>query len=115
MQIKWILSRIDSDAPTGATITAENDGQLVGVLTMSLSEPAGFVRSLFVDEAARGQGVGRRLLSQALQICHANGRTGLALSVKDTNTAARRLYQSFDFVPHALGNEGYTKYIHLFR
>ena len=115
MQIKWIISQIDSDSPTGATITAEQDEQLVGVLTLSLSEPAGFVRSLFVTEAARGRGVGRRLLTRALQICHAGGRTGLALSVKDTNTAAQRLYQSFDFVPHAVGNEGYTKYIHLFR
>lgn len=115
MQLNWLISKIDSDRPTGATIVAFDNNELVGSLTMSLSEPAGFVRSLFVAEAARGRGVGRRLLTQALQICHAVGRTGLALSVKDTNTAAQRLYQSLDFVPHALGNEGYTKYIHLFR
>lgn len=93
----------------------ENDDQLVGVLTLSLSEPAGFVRSLYVESHARGKGVGYRLLSRALALCHEHGRTGLALSVKDTNEAAQRLYKKMDFLPHAWGNEGYTKYIHLFR
>jgi len=115
MQLNWLITKIDSDTATGATIVAFEDNNLVGTLTMSLAEPAGFVRSLFVAEAARGKGVGRRLLSRALQICHAGGRTGLALSVKDTNTVAQQLYTSFDFVPYARGNEGYTNYIHLFR
>ena len=50
-----------------------------------------------VDEAARGQGVGTRLL-QAIE-GHARdlGKTSVRLDVIDTNPGARRLYERFGF------------------
>lgn len=48
--------------------------------------------SIAVDEAARGQGLGRRLLADAEAQACAAGREGLRLEVRQDNPAANALY-----------------------
>lgn len=67
---------------------------------------------MYVGEAARGQGAGRRLVEAVL--AHARAREGVSvvrLTVTQGNAAAQHLYESCGFVPfgvepRAVKNEG---------
>ena len=53
---------------------------------------------LAVDSAARGRGVGTRLLGAIEIHARALGKTGIRLDVLDTNPGARRLYERCGFI-----------------
>ena len=55
------------------------------------------VAELFVEESARGQGIGTRLLVEAEGYARTLGRRFLTLDVVDTNVGALRLYQRLGF------------------
>ena len=55
------------------------------------------VRSVYVRRAARGQGIGARLLRRIIADAKAARVESLILSVLVDNTPARQLYQSFGF------------------
>jgi ribosomal protein S18 acetylase RimI-like enzyme len=61
--------------------------------------PAGQLRiaALAVDAAARGQGVGSRLLEAIFAKARADGRAAVRLEVVDTNSGARQLYERLGF------------------
>jgi ribosomal protein S18 acetylase RimI-like enzyme len=61
--------------------------------------PAGELRiaALAVDAAARGQGVGSRLLEAIFAKARADGLAAVRLEVVDTNTSARQLYERLGF------------------
>ena len=61
--------------------------------------PAGELRiaALAVDAAARGQGVGSRLLEALFAKARADGLAAVRLEVVDTNTGARELYERLGF------------------
>jgi ribosomal protein S18 acetylase RimI-like enzyme len=56
-----------------------------------------FVDELFVEPAARGQGLGRRLMDLAIERCRALGVRTLHLEVERENTKAQALYRSLGF------------------
>ena len=57
--------------------------------------------SIAVDEAARGQGLGRRLLADAEAQARAAGCRGLRLEVRQDNAAANAFYQAAGYRPLA--------------
>lgn len=73
------------------------------------TNPAGMVRGTYDGEKAvarnmytrllyRGQGIGRQLMADLLQIFQAEGRANvIELEVEDTQKAALSMYQSFGF------------------
>jgi len=81
---------------------AFSDGQLVGFmrfvrLQRSARRHVAEVRSVYVNRALRGQGVGSRLLQHLIESARATGIESLILAVLADNVAARRLYESFGF------------------
>lgn len=62
-----------------------------------LGRPGIYVQDLFVDEAARGSGLGRRLLQHTAAIGSARGANHLRLSVDHINTPAQLFYESLGF------------------
>jgi GNAT superfamily N-acetyltransferase len=99
------------DARQAAWI-AEHDGVRVGcVFCMAQDDDSAQLRILLVDPAARGLGIGTRLVTECLRFAGAAGYRRIQLWTNDVLTAARRIYQSagFDLVAeerhHSFGHE----------
>lgn len=77
--------------------------QLVGVVAMAREDAAklrhkAFIRAMYVDPAARGQGAGRQLMAQALACAQGmDGLRSVTLDVTAGQEAALGLYQSLGF------------------
>jgi len=99
------------DVRPAAQIVAEDDGVLVGTVLLYpsgavIARPAGTpvalaspeVRLLAVAPAARGKGVGRRLMEECLRRARAAGASALTLHTADIMSVAVRLYEGMGFV-----------------
>jgi GNAT superfamily N-acetyltransferase len=77
---------------------AERAGQPVGLVhyifhrTNWKIEDVCYLQDLYADEAARGQGVGRRLIEAVYAAADAHGTPSVYWLTQDFNTEARRLY-----------------------
>ena len=83
-----------------STYVAEADGQVVGYVAVHwvpfflLPGPEGYVSELFVDEAARGQGIGTRLLEAVKEEARARGCSRLMLeNHRDRESYQRGFYR----------------------
>ena len=80
-------------------LIAESNGAAVGLCLFfeSFSTWDGrrgiYVQDLFVSQAARGRGLGRRLLAEAAALSAARGGSYLRLAVDSGNTAAQAFYE----------------------
>jgi GNAT superfamily N-acetyltransferase len=78
---------------------AELDGTRVGsVLCVREDDRTARLRLLLVDPAARGQGVGRRLVARCVDAARDAGYERLVLWTNEPLAAARRLYLDAGFV-----------------
>jgi GNAT superfamily N-acetyltransferase len=81
--------------------TAADDGGLLGSIAIDgedLGDGSAHLRWFIVADRARGTGLGRRLLEQALAFCDAQGFACTQLWTFDGLHAARRLYEANGFV-----------------
>jgi GNAT superfamily N-acetyltransferase len=93
-------------------IVAELDGRLLGFAHCVVHEntwetqPVCYLEDLFVDPAARGDGVGRTLLEWLRNAMRAEGWARLYWMTRRDNVAARALYDRFaeadDFVRYVV-------------
>lgn len=75
---------------------AEQDGRLVGfVAVCHRDDDLAQLRYLYVDPAARGHGLGRRLVQAVVDFARDAGYPGVMLWTMEGLDAARRLYESF--------------------
>lgn len=83
-------------------LLAEDDGVIVGSLTLALFRiPTGlraWIEDVVVDGAARGKGVGEALNRFALDEAKRRGATTVDLTSRPSREAANRLYQRLGFV-----------------
>ena len=83
-------------------LTAHIDGLLVGhiaVVGTPAERPGARLRWFHIDEKFRGYGIGRELLTRALDFCHTHGFKVVWLWTMEGLEAARHLYISFGFKP----------------
>lgn len=84
-------------------LTAEEQGRVIGMLTLALyptlTARRGWVEDVVVDEAARRRGVGRLLLGKAVEIAQAEGVETLSLTSSHHRKAAHALYLNEGFQP----------------
>jgi GNAT superfamily N-acetyltransferase len=71
------------------------------------------LEDLFVDESARGAGLGRALVAATLDRARARGCRRVELDTNERNDAALRLYGSFGFSPTANKYGGRDLYLRL--
>lgn len=77
---------------------AEVGGEIVGsVLVVGVDERTAKLRMLYVEQQARGLGVGRALVQAAIDFARAAGYHEMVLWTNDVLTAARALYVAFGF------------------
>lgn len=78
---------------------AELDGRFVGsIFLVKGGETTAKLRLLHVSDAARGQGLGTRLVTECIRFAQKAGYRRLELWTNDILVAARRIYQAAGFV-----------------
>lgn len=83
----------------GLWIAAEHGTALGCVALRPVDAQAAEVKRVFVEQAARGRGVGRALMERVIAEARARGYTVLRLGTLDDMHAAIALYESLGFVP----------------
>lgn len=77
---------------------AEKDGEIVGsVLLVKASDEVAKLRLLYVEPKARGLGIGRRFVDEAMTFARAAGYTKITLWTNDVLAAARHVYTQAGF------------------
>ncbi|MGY5799880.1 N-acetyltransferase family protein [Rhizobium sp. LEGMi12c] len=80
---------------------AEVDGEVKGFTLCVTHEgtwtlaPDCYLEDLFVDESARGRGVGRALLDDLVALCKKNSWARLYWHTEEGNATARKLYDTY--------------------
>ena len=86
-----------------AEIVAEaGEGRCRGVVAFYCDDAESrraFISLVLVDPRERGRGLGRTLVTRALDVARSRGCTACALEVTDGNAAAQALYHALGFHP----------------
>ena len=78
---------------------AEREGQVVGsVFVVHQDAHTAKLRMLYVDRSARGAGLGRHLVAQAVAFARSAGYRRMVLWTNDVLVSARRIYQAEGFL-----------------
>lgn len=77
---------------------AEREGEIVGaVFVVRQDDETAKLRMLYVEAAARGLGLGRRLVDECLHFAGTQGYRRLVLWTNDVLVSARRIYEATGF------------------
>ena len=103
-EFEGLVARIVADYAAGhdprreAAWIAELDGEPVGcVFCVARDETTAQLRILLVDPAARGLGIGARLVAECLRFATTAGYESMMLWTNDVLTSARRIYEAAGF------------------
>jgi ribosomal protein S18 acetylase RimI-like enzyme len=108
-----LLPLLTPDNPLGRVLVAELGGAAVGyaVVTFGYDLEYGgrdaWLTELYLVAAARAQGLGRRLLDEALAVANQAGAQAMHLQVRHENDVARAVYERAGF--KAWTRLGYSK------
>jgi len=90
--------RIFKPAPQRVVLVAEEEREVQGFLVAAAAGPEWEIENLAVDAAARRRGVATALLQHFLDWARRQDAEGVFLEVRQSNAAARSLYEKAGFV-----------------
>jgi GNAT superfamily N-acetyltransferase len=102
-----LLATLFGSRPAAEVLLAERAGSAVGFAlffqsySTFLARPGLYLEDLFVEPAARGQGVGLALMSALARIAIERGYGRFEWSVLDWNTPALEFYRALGAVPQS--------------
>lgn len=102
------LARLIGNPALGLILVARQDGQIVGMvnllytLSTALGERVALLEDMVVSPAARGAGIGSRLLDEAIQTARLNECKRITLLTDRANESAQRFYQRHGFGSSAM-------------
>lgn len=79
-------------------VVAELNGRVVGYQFNALDNDFGYLIRIAVHPAVNGQGIGARLMAEAVQFFAQNHAARIMLNTQEENVHAHRLYEWFGFV-----------------
>jgi len=103
LQMLASVERLLADPSTEFLLAAPGDGDAAGVCQLRFrhsvwtSSDDCWLEDLFVDEQARGSGLGRALVLAAFERAGERGAARIELDTNESNTAAITLYESLGF------------------
>jgi len=83
--------------PSASLLTAEAGNRVVGFSVLWFAADEGELGDLAVDPEHRGRGIGRTLLDRSIEQARVRGARSLYLEVRESNEAARVLYETAGF------------------
>lgn len=83
--------------PSASLLTAEASGRVVGYSVLWFAADEGELGNLAVDPEHRGRGIGRTLLDRSMEQARLRGARSLYLEVRESNGAARAMYDTAGF------------------
>jgi [ribosomal protein S18]-alanine N-acetyltransferase len=92
------LSFVDIAATHPYFVVAELNGKVVGYQFNALEDEFGYLVRIAVHPSVNGQGVGARLMSEAITFFQQAHVLRIMLNTQDDNVRAHRLYEWFGFV-----------------
>lgn len=93
----WSASLYETRAREGHLLVAERDGTICGFLCAQVVAGEWEIENIVVSESARRRAIASDMLSALLERWRAGGGTKVLLEVRDSNLAARRLYEKHGF------------------
>ena len=107
----WSLDAFRSTIRREDTIylTACRDGEILGYCGMYVSFDGGEIPNVAVHSACRNQGIGEKMLGALLERASDRGVTSVFLEVRESNGAARRLYEKLGFEEAGVRKNFYEK------
>ncbi len=97
-----------TDNPASRCWVAELDGHVMGMLVGWLIVDEIHIATIATHPDFRGRGIGKKLLSFALEAAMDEGAISTFLEVRESNTAALEMYRKFGYVEDGR-REGYYK------
>ncbi len=95
--------------PDYALYVAEEEGAIVGTFALLVMDnlghrgaPSGIVEDVVVAADRQGEGLGRRMMGEAMAIARAKGCYKLVLSSNQRRTAAHAFYEALGFERHGI-------------
>jgi ribosomal protein S18 acetylase RimI-like enzyme len=105
-----VAAIVGSQATT--LLAARLDGRIAGLMALVVFPiPTGvraWIEDVVVDEAARGQGIGKALTTEALALAEAAGARTVDLTSRPSREAAGRLYERVGFTTRSTRIYRYT-------
>jgi [ribosomal protein S18]-alanine N-acetyltransferase len=93
---------------SAALFVAESGDEVIGYSVLWFAADEGELGDIAVLPEARGRGIGRLLLRESIKVAVDRGARFLYLEVRDSNAAARGLYEKFGFSIAGVRKQYYT-------
>ena len=90
-------SSTDHTQPRTALVV-EHDGNVVGFIVGRQADEEWEIENIAVTGSARRSGLGSRLVGELLDLVRCRGGTSVFLEVRESNRAARSLYEKWAFI-----------------
>lgn len=99
----------DQQRPEYCFLVAEVQKKITGYVGVRIVLDEAEITTIAVREDARNSGIGRKLLRELKAVCRKRGVSALYLEVRESNAAARHLYESEGFWPNGRRKNYYQK------
>ena len=105
----WSASILESGihSPYDVYYVFEQDERILGYCNLRVLAGEGEVQRIAVHPDSRRYGVGRKMMDAMVEYAVREGACAMSLEVREGNTAARNLYESYGFVPEAVRKSYY--------
>ncbi len=93
----WSADQYTSRINNGSVIVAEEEGQICGFLCAHAAAGEWEIENVVVDEEFRRHGIAAALIQALLTKWESDGGVAVLLEVRESNAAARALYEASGF------------------